>query len=237
MMFLLTTTVFLKTASAAVDYTLWAQVLKTYVNSEGRVDYRRLKENRQDLDVFSQILARADLSELSPLEQKAFWINAYNALTMQTVIDHYPVKSIRNIWRVWDTQKSVARGTKTLNKIEEDLRALKDPRVHFALNCASGGCPVLPIEPFYPEKLEEQLELESKRFIQNPQKVRLDREKNILYLSTLLTWYQKDFQQGDSNYMKFILKYLPQRDVEYINQNSSLSTKGIPYDWNLNDQK
>lgn len=232
----LATTVFLQPVYAAMDYTLWTQVLQTYVNTEGRVDYRRLKENRRDLDVFVDILARTDITTLSPIEQKAFWINAYNALTIQTIIDRYPVKSIRKIWRVWDTPKNVARAKITLGKIEENLRALKDPRVHFALNCASLGCPLLPREPFDPEKLDEQLDREAQRFILNPQKVRLDRSQKILYVSSLLTWYQKDFKTNDSNLMKFILRYLPSEDLEFVNQNSYIPIKDISYDWNLNEQ-
>jgi len=165
-----------------IDYTIWANVLKNYVNDDGGVDYEGLKANRVELDRFIAIIEETDVASLTPAEEKAFWINAYNAVTLKVVLDKYPVKSIRkiNFGLVWEVGRKVAQGKYSLGHIEHKiLRPMGDPRIHFAINCASIGCPKLPNKPFYPQTLDKQLDDETKRFLNDPEKVRLDRENNI----------------------------------------------------------
>lgn len=225
-------------AKAALDYSLWAQVLNRYVNAEGLVNYEDLKNNRREFDQFIDQVQNVDVNQLSPTEQKAFWINAYNALTVKVILDRYPVKSIRhiNFGLVWEVGRKVAGGKKSLGNIEHKiLRPLGDPRIHFAINCASIGCPKLPNKPFYPEKLDEQLNYEAKRFINDPEKVRLDRDKNILYHSAIFSWFKEDFLAVEEDLKSYILRYINEEDQEYI-RNHSVKLKKAKYDWNLNKQ-
>ena len=235
----------LTTASfaAGVDYRLWARVLETYVDDNGRVDYAGLKAHRQLLDDFiEQQLEPVEISALADTEQKAFWINAYNALTLRLIVDHYPLRfgGIRTInWgRPWSIKMRVANQSLTLGQIEHEILRKwdpPDPRIHFAINCASGGCPKLPKTPFLPETLEEQLQRETLRFINDPEKVRLDRSKNILYHSAIFSWFDEDFLAESPDLLQYIQKYLNEEDQAYIQARpADIRLKKLKYDWSLN---
>jgi len=220
------------------EYHQWAKVLKEYVDDQGRVDYGKLKSNRADLDAFIEKVRNTSISQMSENEKKAFWINAYNALTLRTIIDHYPTKSIRfiNFGFVWKVAKHVAQGKHSLANIEHQiLRPLGDPRIHFALNCASIGCPKLPNIPFEPQRLEDQLDHETRRFINDPQKVRLDRDENVLYHSELFNWYEDDFLIVAEDKLSYIKEYLNEDDRVYLDTHEVVLRK-IKYDWGLNKQ-
>ncbi len=223
-----------------VNYSLFADVLKEYVNRDGLVNYAQLQINRFKLDKFVEQVKEADISALSAQEKKSFWINSYNALTLQLILDNYPLKfgGIRTInWgRPWDLPMRVAGRNLTLGKIEHEiLRPLGDPRVHFALNCASIGCPKLPRTPFYPQNLDQRLEMEAKRFINDPDKIYFDQRKNILFYSDLLNWYEEDFLLVASSKLEYIMRYLDEEKKILMNSNS-LKLKKIKYDWALNKQ-
>lgn len=224
--------------SAQVDYSLWANVLKKYVDDQGRVNYEGLKEDRAELDQFISQIENIDVNTLSPVEAKTFWINAYNAITMKVIIDKYPVKGIRtiNFGLVWEIGRKVAQGKKSLGDIEHKIvRPMGDPRIHFALNCASISCPKLPNEPFYPDRLDEQLDREARRFINDPEKVRLDRDQNILYHSAILDWFEEDFLVVESDILSYIKRYRNEDDKRYL-ENNKVSLKKEKYDWGLNKQ-
>jgi hypothetical protein len=223
------------TIQASVDYTLWEEILKEYVNEHGEVDYAHLKNERAKLDQFLMGMAATDISNFNRPEKMAFWINAYNALTVQTILEHYPVESIKKIPKVWDTPKPVAQSHHTLNDIEHNiLRPLGDPRIHFALNCASRGCPQLPQEPFEPQTLDDQLNREAIKFINNPEKVRFDEKRNALYVSPIFKWFKEDFLSVAVSISDFIKGYLQSADKQL--QNENLPLKYLDYDWGLNDQ-
>jgi len=224
-------------ADQAVDYSAFARVLKNFVNDRGQVDYAGLKADRADLDAFyAQIQNIEPDGWAVPQARMAFWINAYNAITLKVVTDHYPVKSIRriNFGLVWEIGRPVAGGKYSLGHIEHKiLRPLGDPRVHFALNCASAGCPLLPREPFDPDRLDEQLEREARNFINNPDKVRLDRDSNVLYYSAIFDWFEEDFLKVEPDIKAYILRYLNEVDRAYI-ENHSVTLSVLEYDWSLN---
>jgi hypothetical protein len=231
--------------AAGINYSQWEQVLNAYVDHDGRVNYKGLKENRSLLDGFlEQNMQDADINALSDNEQKAFWINAYNALTLRLIVDHYPMKfgGIRTInWgRPWSIPMKVAGRPLTLSEIEHEILRKWDPidpRIHFAINCASIGCPKLPNTHFDPEQLEMQLDKEAKRFINDPQKVRLDRSNNILYYSAIFDWFDEDFVNGDAGVTEYILKYFDGNDKDYILENGGqVRLKTLNYDWGLNEQ-
>ncbi|MBZ0165358.1 MAG: DUF547 domain-containing protein [Candidatus Omnitrophica bacterium] len=230
--------------AANIDYTAWENVLNTYVNDQGRVDYQGLKANRALLDGFIQRqIENADIGALNDNEQKAFWINAYNALTLRLIIDNYPLRfgGIRTInWgRPWSITMKAAGRELSLGDIEHDILRKWDPidpRIHFAINCASGGCPVLPNTHFDPAKLDQQLTSVSQQFMNNREKVRLDRSKNILYHSEILKWFEEDFLAVAPDLLAYIRKYINDDDKKYL-ENNKVRTTTLKYDWGLNAQE
>lgn len=231
-------------AAAGIDYTLYEQVLNTYVNTQGRVDYTGLKANRAGLDRFiAEQVENAAVQQLGADGQKAFWINAYNALTLRLIVDNYPLRfgGIRTInWgRPWSIKMKVAGRDLSLGEIEHEILRKWDPidpRIHFAINCASGGCPVLPNTHFDPARLNQQLDAAARQFMNNPDKVRLDRAGNVLFHSEILKWFEEDFLAVAPDIKAYILKYVNDADAAYIRQHD-VKLKTIDYDWSLNDQQ
>jgi hypothetical protein len=152
------------------------------------------------------------------------------------VTDNYPIKSIRRIWQVWDKPHAVAQGEYSLNQIEHEiLRPLGDPRVHFALNCASIGCPQLSREPFDPGQLDAQLNRETRGFINNSEKVYLDKERDRVHASSIFKWFSEDFERVAGDVVSFIARYRPEEDQDFF-QSDKVSLQFLRYDWGLNDQ-
>jgi hypothetical protein len=201
-------------ASAALrqfDYSDYGVVLKSYVDDRGLVNYKALKANRQGLDKFAASLAQLDPQVYDAWNEKekiAFWINAYNALTLLAIINHYPIKasllgslrfpknSIRQIPGVWDKLQFTVMGRKiTLDGIEHEILRAKfnEPRIHMALVCAALGCVVLRDEPYTRDRLDEQLNDQTIRLIKDSRKFRIDREKPRVYLSPIFKWFGGDF--------------------------------------------
>lgn len=223
-------------AMTAFDYALWTGVLKTHVNDKGQVDYPALIKNRAPLDKFvSQLAVLGPNShpELFKTEQDklAYYINAYNALTMFNVINRYP-----EIKSVTDSKASFFVLTEfELDGDEIDLRALEndivreefdEPRIHFALNCASVGCPQLPNEPFLPATLEAQLERETQKFLHETRNVKW--KGNTVWLSEIFNWYGTDFKPTPINWIRANAK--PPLDLP-----AKVSKQYQEYDWRLND--
>ncbi|MCI4666646.1 MAG: DUF547 domain-containing protein [Bacteroidia bacterium] len=215
----------------------WDGMLKLYVQENGDVDYKGWLEDSLRLNAYlEKISSNPPGTSWTKADQLAYWINAYNAFTIKIVLDHYPVKSIKDIGgdypfinSVWDLKFfKIASIDMDLNTIEHRIlrREFDDPRIHFAINCASFSCPKLRNEAYTTEKLELQLMDQAKYFIHNETKNRIG-EREVL-LSMIFKWYEDDF-----------VKELPIKD--YINQ--YLETKIAPdtklgfmnYNWNLNE--
>lgn len=215
---------------------LYAEVLREFVD-DGKVDYAALKNNHSTLDKFLKEVAELDNGALNYMPQNekiAFYINVYNALALKLIIDHYPMRSIRDIPGVWDKVKFIVAERKlTLNQIEHDIlrKEFMEPRIHFTLVCASKGCPELAREPFSGEDLYKQINREAHKFINDKTKVRLDKDSNILYLSSIFKWFKEDF--GDI--IKFISSYLPKDDVKFIKEIKP-KIRYLNYDWSLNEK-
>jgi len=174
----------------------YASVLEKYVDGRGMVDYKTLAANREPLDRYVKSLAALDAAAYEKWSHErriAFWINAYNALTLETIIDHYPIKgggwiremrfpsnSIRQIDGVWDKLEHPVMGKKmTLDHIEHEIlrKQFNAPRIHVALVCAAMGCPPLRREPYAGDRLSTQLDDQAKQFFANPKKFRIDRDE------------------------------------------------------------
>jgi hypothetical protein len=246
------------------DYSSYARLLERYVDKGGRVDYRQLIENQADLDQFYGLIASYSPDSHPHLfpdnnARLAYWINSYNSTVIKGVVQYYPVDSIVDVppptllfflprkSGFFFFQRFTYGGTQTsLYYLENSVirGRFSDPRIHFALNCASRSCPQLPTEPFYPETLDEQLDKEAGEFINSTSNVRYDEQAKILYLSSIFSWYEEDFlnwmtsryPQQVPTVIDYILLYLQEETAHLIEKEmKSLSIKYLPYEWGLND--
>ncbi len=200
--------------------------------SDGRVDYTAIKANKE-LDAYlGQLEDVYDFDGWTEDQKLAYWINAYNAYTLKLIISYMPVDSIRDInWPLqpWDVSFIVLQGHKyTLNNLEHDIvrGQFAEPRIHFALVCASTGCPPLRSEAFTAAKLDAQLEDQARVFLNDPTKNRV--EGGVLYLSKIFSWFGEDFKKG-GGYRKFVNKRLD-------GASAATSESFQSYDWTLNGQ-
>ena len=210
---------------------------------QGRVDYQGLKRDRDKLASYTARIAQASLSALPEPELKALLINAYNAYTLQLIIERYPdLRSIRDLRDPWATKRYVVGGqTLSLDDIEHGLlRPLfKDPRIHFAVNCASIGCPVLAATAFEGARLEEQLEAAARRTLQDPRYATT--QGDTLQLTAILDWYGGDFTNPSfKGHAKTVAAYVapyasPQVRELIQRHDGAPKVSFLTYDWSLND--
>jgi hypothetical protein len=229
-----------------IDHSAWGDFLKKYVVTDtpsgvNLVRYGEvLASDRTRLDRYLTRLQGIKISEYSRPEQKAYWINLYNALTVQVVLQNYPVKSIRDIKSGWFSAgpwglkvAKVAGVELSLNDIEHRiLRPIwGDNRIHYAVNCASLGCPDLQAEPFTAENIELLLNAASYRYVNHSRGVRF--EKQTLVLSKIFDWYQVDFGESEESMIlsleKFASPELKEKLVRFMGEVI------YEYDWALND--
>lgn len=211
------------------DFSLWNNFLKKHVSKEGKVNYEGIKNNPDNLNFVLQSLTKTIPDEnWSKNEKLAFWINTYNAFTIKLIMDNYPVKSIKDIQRPWDKIFiKIGSNTMSLNNLEHDiLRKMDEPRIHFAIVCASISCPKLQNEAFSASKIESQLTNATKEFLSDTSKNFIS--PNSLELSKIFQWFSKDFKQKGS-LINFLNKY---SDIE-ISEHAKIKFKD--YNWNLND--
>ena len=228
--------------AAPFSHDLFDQVLQKHIDAEGQVNYAKLKANPEKLEKYLDLLAVANPTELSYNAQLAFWVNAYNALVIKGVIDHYPTTSVRKIkWFggfFYRFKFQVAGETYTLNQIEHGIIRTEfvDPRIHFVLVCASTSCPPIENSAFSAEDIEERLETATFNFIQDPENIRLDRAKRRVYLSKIFKWYKTDFNEGYDGVADFLSDYLPAEDTDFVLA-EDVKFHYLDYDWTLNDQR
>ena len=226
----------------AFSHELFDQVLQEHVDEKGQVNYTKLKANPEKFEAYLDLLAVAKPTEWSYNDQLTFWINAYNALVIKGVVDHYPITSVRKVKLFngfFSRLKFQAAGkTYSLDQIEHGIlrEEFPDPRVHFAIVCASSSCPPLGNRAFSTETLEERLETVTFNFIRNPEQVRIDRAKRTVHLSKIFKWYTDDFKMGYDGVTDFLADYLPPEDAEYL-ASTDVQLRHLDYDWTLNDQK
>ncbi|MCH8029532.1 MAG: DUF547 domain-containing protein [Candidatus Dadabacteria bacterium] len=232
---------------------------------DGRVDYKGFISSRKAFEQYINELGDADgsFSDWSSNEKLAFWINAYNAFTIKAIIDNYPIKkgffislypanSIRQIDGVWDKLTFRAAGkTVTLNDIEHQIlrKEFSEPRIHFAIVCASVGCPELRSEAYMADKVQEQLEQAARDFVNNPQKVLIDPEKRAVKLSKIFKWFGEDFirelgtvehfknrNPRDRAVLNFVMTYIEEDRLKSFLEGNRFKVSYLKYDWSLNNQ-
>lgn len=214
-----------------VDYSTWNTLLKKYVAPNGDVDYKNFKNDMGDLNTFLEYMALNGPSDNWDKNEKlAYYINIYNAATVKLILDHYPVKSIKDIKNPW-LKKRVSIGNRkwALGGIENKiLRKMDEPRIHFAINCASYSCPKLLNEAYTPSQLENQLQQATVDFLKDPNRNLIT--KDSISLSKIFKWYEKDFTEKNT---------LPNYINQYIESKLPENVKigYLEYNWNLNEKK
>lgn len=223
--------------SRAPSHDAFDKLLKMYALTDGRVDYNGFIKDSVEFDRYlSTLSSHPPNRSWSANEEKAFWINVYNAFTIKLIIDHYPVKSIKDLggslYKIntpWDIQFiKIGDETYDLNNVEHQKlrRAYNDPRIHFAIVCASKSCPKLLNEAYVPSKLDEQLDQAARNFLKDT--FRNIISTNKVAISSIFKWYSGDFTKNGT-LIDFLNKYSPVKikadaDISYLD-----------YDWDLND--
>lgn len=220
-----------------VDTTPWDEILRQYVNQLHLVDYAKLKQQDwKRLREFISSLGQRGSKELAPDEKKALLINAYNSMTMEWIVENYPVQSI------WDTQTPfkarrflLGGESVSLDEIESRLREMKDPRIHAALVCAARSCPPLRREAYTAGRLDEQLDANVREWLANSALNKFYPERRMVSVSPIFKWYRSDFDAYPSGLRGFLLKLGPPAATEKL-RDGKFVIRFEAYHWGLNDQ-
>lgn len=229
-----------------IDLDLYEALLQRHTRAVSdlagtRVDYRSLKDSEDWKELVAQVRT-ARPSRLERRERLAFWINAYNILTIDLILEHHPVESIRDIGSffspVWDVPVARIEGRElSLGEIEHEiLRKMGEPRIHAAIVCASTSCPSLARSPFRPGSLDEDLDRAMRRWLDNPRKgVAIDRSRGRVTVSRIFDWFAEDFE-ARGGVLDFIAAYLPPDEAAWLRgPGRNAKIRYFDYDWSLND--
>ena len=222
---------------AGVDHSLFGELLEKYVKN-GTVDYQGFKNHAAILDRYLKVLEGTDTQRLSRNEKFAFYINAYNAWTIKLILTGYPgIESIKDLGNVFKTPwaKPIVRvdgDILTLDQIEHEILrpVFRDPRVHFAINCAAKGCPPLHQEPYRGEILDQQVDEMTRTFINDSRYNRF--EDKTLFVSRIFKWFSEDFHD---DVVGFFIQYTQGNLKKQLEKNrNAIRIKHLDYDWTLN---
>ena len=226
------------------QHAAWSALLAKYITPDvtgiNRFDYKALKASQADSEALAAYIASfkdMDISEMSDDAQFAAWANLYNALTVQHIIERYPVKSIRSGYFVgpWKEVKTFADGEEvSLDDIEHDImrKQWDEPRVHYAVNCASYGCPNLPVNALEAATLDEQLDAGARAYINHPRGVTI-RKNGSLQVSRIYDWFEEDFGGSKAKVIEHLLEYAEPELAAQIRAKPKITK--YAYDWSLND--
>jgi|CXWL01.1.fsa_nt_gi hypothetical protein len=247
--FLLT---FVSAGASTASHALLSAVLADHVKG-GQVNYTALKSDPRLPRYLAQLAATDPAALASDPERLALWLNAYNAYTLKLIVDRGPVGSITEVGTggltlgtllkttAWDIRFAEVGGrTYTLNEIEHEvIRAqFNDARAHFALNCASGSCPILRSEAYEAGRLDEQLDAQGRLFLRDSTRNRFDLPTKTAHLSSIFKWYGKDFGADDRSALLAASKFAAPEVRQAIEAAPAAWTvKFLAYDWTLNDLK
>lgn len=212
-----------------IDHKQWNDLLQKHVSNKGNVNYAGFKKDDAALQSYLDLLAK-NLPEKSWSKNAvlAYWINAYNAYTVKLILDNYPAKSIKDINDPWG-KKFFSLGNKkySLEEIEHEiLRKMDEPRIHFAINCASFSCPNLLNEAYTETKLDKQLATATKSFINDKTKNTITADK--IEISKIFDWFDGDFKKNGT-----LIDFLNKYSEVKINAKAKINYK--EYNWSLNE--
>lgn len=231
-----------------VDHSGFDALLKKHVDDQGMVTYAAWKASAADSQALDDYLIRlscVDLSKPATAKGKlAFWINAYNAVTLKGVLREYPTSSIRNHtaklgYNIWKDLLLIVDGRGySLDDMEHSiLRKMGEPRIHFAIVCASKGCPPLLNQAYTSAKVDEQLAGNARKFFAQPTNFQADGARRNVAISQLLKWYGSDFAPSAQAQIQQIRPYFPNADqLNWIDQ-GGFTYRYLDYDWSLNEKR
>lgn len=231
-------------AGQGFDHTALDQLLKKYVNSAGGVDYSGLLSERQTLTAYIDRIAQAPFDEMGRDQKLALLINAYNAFTLELILEHYDsgqfasIKDIPDDKRWEDKRWHIGNMMLSLNQIEhEQIRPkFKEPRIHWALVCAAVGCPPLRNEAYAADNLEEQLSAQASYVHSHGKWYRYDPPTKTVYLTQLYDWYGSDFEQVSDSVLAYVSQYDPALK-RTLDDGSTPRINWLDYNWSLNSQE
>lgn len=206
--------------------------LKKYVQ-KGKVDYNRLKNNFEDVNSLYKSLENVNVSALSKNETKALYINAYNIIVIRQITEYFPLKSAIDKNGFFDKVKHNVGGEMlTLDQIEKGkvIIPFQDPRVHFAFSCAAASCPELANFAYTADKLDAQLDERTSNSINNPDFIKVNSNENLVQVSKIFKWYERDFKMKADDALSYINQYRKSKIPENYNVDF------YEYDWSLNIQ-
>ncbi|NNE55415.1 MAG: DUF547 domain-containing protein [Flavobacteriales bacterium] len=221
-----------------VEHNVWDELVKTHVSAEGNVSYKGFIADSLKLNRYLGVLSNNHPNHTWSKEDKlAYWINAYNAFTVQLIIRNYPTESIKDLggslYKIntpWDIRFIMIEGKDyDLNNIEHDIlrKEFNEARIHFAVNCASVSCPKLLNEAYQADKIYDQLDRVAREFINNPKKNKITTEE--AEVSKLFKWFSGDFEDQSGSVINFINQYSDTKLTEDTNIDY------LDYDWGLNE--
>ncbi len=213
------------------DHSVWDQALLLNVSEDGQVDYNGfMRDSSQLYEYFKQLSENTPQENWTREEKLAYWINAYNAYTIKLIIDSYPLKSIKELEDPWGKKFFKIDGVwHSLGELEHKiLRKFGDPRIHFAINCASISCPVVWNRAYTADNLHNALDRQTSKFINDPTRNTIT--DKVVNVSKIFNWYKKDFRVNGGDVKDFINRYAT---VKILNQ----PKKGYKeYNWKLNEE-
>ena len=229
-----------KAGSTPPSHQLWNELLKTHVKPNGLVDYKGFIREKPKLESYLKLLSEnaPDRNKWSKNEQLAYWINVYNAYTVKLIVDFYPTKSIRDlgprikiplIKDVWHYKFfKIAGVDMSLDEVEHSIlrKEFEEPRIHFAINCASVSCPPLLNEAFVASNLENQLMRVTTTFVNDPSRNKISSQS--AQLSSIFSWFKGDFTKKGT-----LIEFLNRYSKVKISPNARISF--LDYNWNLNE--
>lgn len=232
------------------DLAQWNRILATYYNPANGFDYKALKaRDAATLQKVRQQLGRVNVARLTPKQQLAHWINVYNVNTVATIVENYPVASIRDIstdpiirLNVFKKERvPVGNAKLSLDDIEHKKirEGFKDARIHFAINCAARSCPPVRTTAFTGNNVDAQLDEMARAFLNGPHGAKFKKDGDTLEITTtkIMDWFSDDFEKWSGGKAAFIRKYVSPDKQRMIDQAGEIDFEYHDYDWALNDWK
>ncbi len=225
-------------SSTPIQHDIWHELLQKHVSPEGKVNYKGFITEKARFQEYLDLLNshHPNGKNWSKQEQLAYWINAYNAYTVELIVDNYPVESIKKIKKgipfinsVWDKEFITIEGhAYSLGHIEHEIlrKEFDEPRIHFAIVCASISCPKLLNAAYKTDQLEQQFVQQTKDFINDPTRNKID--ANEAKISKIFSWFEGDFTKNGT-----LEEYLSQYSNTPVTADTKISY--LNYDWGLNE--
>jgi hypothetical protein len=234
------------------DYSAWNSILAKYYDPAHGMKYGQLKaHDAATLQALRQQLGRVNVASLNKKQQLAYWINVYNINAVATVVEKYPIKSIRDLSTDFIVRLNVFKkdrvpfggGLISLDTIENQKirEGFHDPRIHFAINCAAKTCPPIRTEAYVGERVDAQLDDQVRRFMSGPFGARFEKKGGNdldVHVTKIMDWFGDDFEKWGGGRAKFLRRYVSADKQQLIDQaGGSIDFSYDSYDWDLNDWK